>query len=101
MTALRSKTEETKDLELLVELALGPAHQESDRSSLLLEQAQNPPPMFTLTPDVPTVPRPSTVSMLTTRVPTGGTPQPNVRKNGSVRETPADKGIEPGIGIGK
>jgi len=39
--------------------------------------------------------------MLTTRVPAGGTPQPNVRKNGSVRETPADKGIEPGIGIGK
>jgi hypothetical protein len=38
--------------------------------------------------------------MLTTRVPTGVTPQPNFRKNGSVRETPADNDIEPGIGIG-
>jgi hypothetical protein len=38
--------------------------------------------------------------MLTTRVPTGGTPQPNFRKNGSVRETPADNDIKPGIGIG-
>ena len=59
------------------------------------------PPTFTLTRDVPTFPRPSTVSMLTTRVPTGGTPQPKVRKNGSVWETPADSGIEPGMGIGK
>ena len=59
------------------------------------------PPTFTLTRDVPTLPRPSTVSMLTTRVPTGGTPQPNFMKKGSVRETPADNDIEPGIGIGE
>jgi len=39
--------------------------------------------------------------MLTTRVPTGVTPQPNFRKNGSVRETPADNDIEPGIGMGE
>jgi hypothetical protein len=39
--------------------------------------------------------------MVTTRVPTGGTPQPNFRKNGTVSETPADNDIEPGIGIGK
>ena len=57
------------------------------------------PPTFTLTRDVPTLSRPSTVSMLMTRVPTGGTPQPNFRKNGSVREPPADSDIEPGIGI--
>jgi hypothetical protein len=36
-----------------------------------------------------------------TRVPMGGTPQPNVRKNGSLWETSADNGSEPGIGIGK
>ena len=73
-----------------------------DPSELLLRRhAVNQPPTFTLTRDVPTVPRPSTVSMLTTRVPTGGTPQPNFRKNGSVRETPADNDIEPGIGIGE
>jgi len=39
--------------------------------------------------------------MLTTRVPTGGTPQPNFRNNGSIWETPADNDIEPGIGIGE
>jgi hypothetical protein len=39
--------------------------------------------------------------MLTTRVPTGGTPQPKFRKNGNVRETPADNDIEPGIGSGE
>jgi hypothetical protein len=73
-----------------------------DPSELLLRRhAVNQPPTFTLTRDVPTVPWPSTVSMLTTRVPTGGTPQPNFRKNGNVRETPADNDIEPGIGSGE
>ena len=65
------------------------------------DESVHQPPTFTLTRDVPTVPRPSTVSTLTTRVPSGGTPQPNLRKKGSVWETPADNGIEPGIGIGK
>jgi hypothetical protein len=41
------------------------------------------------------------MSTLMTRVPTGGTPQPNLRKNGSVWETPAVSGIDPGIGIGE
>ena len=68
--------------------------------SRLRRHAVHQPPTFTLTRDVPAVPRPFTVSMLTMRVPIGATPQPNFRKNGNVRETPADNDIEPGIGIG-
>lgn len=38
--------------------------------------------------------------MLTRRLPTGGTPQPNSNRKGRVRESPADKDIAPGMGIG-
>ena len=65
-----------------------------------IRPAVHQPPTCTLARDVPTIPRLSTVSTLMPRVPTGGTPQPNPKKNGRVRGTPADNDIEPGIGIG-